>query len=333
MKAVAWARENLFDGWGNSALTLIAIAALAAVLAPLAEWAFVAAQWGGTAEDCRAAEGACWAVIGEKYRWVLFGRYPPDQHWRPIAAMVLLMGAIAWSLDRRRWRRSLFALWAAIVAAFYWLLQGGALGLDFVPVERWGGLPLTLMLSVVGIAAAFPLAIVLALGRRSRLPAVRALCVAYIELIRGVPLISLLFMATLMLPLFLPEGVNLNDLICAQIAMILFSAAYFAEVVRGGLQAIPRGQYEAAGRAGPVLRAIHAQDRVAAGPRPRHPAACQHLHRHLQGHFAGGADRAVRPSRRGQGGVGGSGVARLSRRSLSLRCGDLFRVLLRHVAL
>ena len=246
MKAVAWARENLFDGWGNSALTLIAIAALAAVLAPLAEWAFVAAQWGGTAEDCRAAEGACWAVIGEKYRWVLFGRYPPDQHWRPIAAMVLLMGAIAWSLDRRRWRRSLFALWAAIVAAFYWLLQGGALGLDFVPVERWGGLPLTLMLSVVGIAAAFPLAIVLALGRRSRLPAVRALCVAYIELIRGVPLISLLFMATLMLPLFLPEGVNLNDLICAQIAMILFSAAYFAEVVRGGLQAIPRGQYEAA---------------------------------------------------------------------------------------
>ena len=243
---LAWAHENLFGSVWNSVLTIVTLIALVSVLQPLAVWALAAAQWVGTAADCRTADGACWAIIGEKYRWILFGRYPPDQHWRPLAAMVLLIGAIAWSLDRRSRRRSLFALWPVVAVAFYWLMQGGALGLDFVPVQRWGGLPLTLMLSVVGIAAAFPLSVVLALGRRSRLPAVRALCVAYIELIRGVPLISLLFMATLMLPLFLPEGVNLNDLICAQIAMILFSAAYFAEVVRGGLQAIPRGQYEAA---------------------------------------------------------------------------------------
>ncbi len=245
--ALVWLRENLFDGPFNSLMTVIAALAIVALAVPLVEWAFAEALWSGTAADCREAEaGACWAIIGEKYAWILLGRYPLDQQWRPVAAMILLMGAIGWSLDRRRWRRSLFVLWAVAGAAFYWLMQGGALGLDFVRVERWGGLPLTLMLSVVGIAVAFPLSVALALGRRSRLPAIRILCVVYIELIRGVPLISLLFMATLMLPLFLPEGVNLNDLICAQIAMILFSAAYFAEVVRGGLQAIPRGQQEAA---------------------------------------------------------------------------------------
>ena len=244
--ARVWLRENLFAGPFNTALTLLAAVALAAVAVPFVEWALVAARWTGTAEDCRAAEGACWAVVGEKWTWILFGRFPADQHWRPVAAMVLVMGAVGWSLDRRRWRRELAVVWAAAALGFHWLMQGGALGLDFVPVERWGGLPLTLMLSVLGVALAFPLAVVLALGRRSRLPAIRALCIAYIELIRGVPLISLLFMATLMLPLFLPEGANLNDLACAQIAMILFAAAYFAEVVRGGLQAIPRGQYEAA---------------------------------------------------------------------------------------
>ena len=244
--AAVWLRENLFDGPFNTALTILAAAGIVAIAWPLGEWALAAARWTGVAEDCRAAEGACWAVVGEKYRWVLLGRYPFDEQWRPVAAMLILMAAIGVSLDRRRWRRSLLAVWAAAGALFYWLMQGGALGLEFTPVELWGGLPLTLMLSVVGIAAAFPLSVVLALGRRSRLPAIRILCVGYIELIRGVPLISLLFMATLMLPLFLPEGIDLNQLICAQVAMILFAAAYFAEVVRGGLQAIPRGQYEAA---------------------------------------------------------------------------------------
>ncbi|MGQ9372212.1 amino acid ABC transporter permease, partial [Azospirillum sp. ST 5-10] len=126
------------------------------------------------------------------------------------------------------------------------LMWGGVFGLSYVENAYWGGLPLTLILSVIGLAVAFPVSILLALGRRSDLPAVKAVCVAYIELIRGVPLISLLFMASVMFPLFLPTGVNIDKLLRAQIAFILFAAAYMAEAIRGGLQAIPKGQYEAA---------------------------------------------------------------------------------------
>jgi general L-amino acid transport system permease protein len=126
------------------------------------------------------------------------------------------------------------------------LMWGGVFGLTYVPQERWGGLPITLILSTFGLALAFPLAILVALGRRSRLPAIRVLCIMYVELIRGVPLISLLFMASVMFPLFLPEGMNIDKLLRAQIAITLFAGAYLAEVVRGGLQALPRGQYEAA---------------------------------------------------------------------------------------
>jgi general L-amino acid transport system permease protein len=123
---------------------------------------------------------------------------------------------------------------------------GGVLGMPYVPTENWGGLPLTLILSVTACVFGFPLGVLLALGRRSRLPAIRSVCVAYIELIRGVPLITVLFMASVMFPLFMPPGVNFDKLLRAQIALILFSAAYLAEVVRGGLQAVPKGQYEAA---------------------------------------------------------------------------------------
>src|SRR5204862_2201072 len=135
----------------------------------------------------------------------------------------------------------------AIIAMLMW---GGVLGLPYVENERWGGLILTLLLSTFGLALAFPLSILLALGRRSTLTVIRALCVAYIELVRGVPLISLLFMASVMLPLFLPGGLTIDKLARAQIALILFAAAYLAEVVRCGLQAIPHGQYDAAAALG-----------------------------------------------------------------------------------
>jgi general L-amino acid transport system permease protein len=125
-------------------------------------------------------------------------------------------------------------------------MKGGIFGLPSVETTQWGGLPLTLTLSVFGLTAAYPLGIILALGRRSKMPAIKTLSVFYIELIRGVPLISMLFMASVVLPLFLPEGVTINKIIRAMVAIILFTAAYIAEVVRGGLQAIPRGQYEAA---------------------------------------------------------------------------------------
>jgi general L-amino acid transport system permease protein len=193
-----------------------------------------------------ARAGACWAFIHEKFRFILFGTYPYEEQWRPFFAVLIFLALILASCDRRLWGRRLVLLWLAGLAAVGVLMWGGVFGLSYVGTELWSGLPLTLIIAVVGIALAFPLAILLALGRRSRLPVVRTICVAYIELIRGVPLITVLFMASVMLPLFLPTGVTIDKLLRAQVALILFAAVYLAEVIRGGLQAIPRGQVEAA---------------------------------------------------------------------------------------
>jgi general L-amino acid transport system permease protein len=146
---------------------------------------------------------------------------------------------------RRFWHPWLAAIWALGIALAFWLMGGGA-GLVPVRTEQWGGLPVTLILSIFGIAFAFPLGVLLALGRRSRLPIVRSLSIVYIEVIRGVPLITVLFMASVMFALFLPEGMRIEQLLRAQVAIILFVAAYLAEAVRGGMEAVPRGQYEAA---------------------------------------------------------------------------------------
>ena len=214
---------------------------------PFADWAILKAVWhAADPKICREAQGACWAFVGEKHRFILFGTYPFDQHWRPALASALLVGLWIFSSLRLFWRWWLAAVWVAGLTLIGMLLWGGLFGLAYVENERWGGLILTLVLATFGSAFAFPLAILLALGRRSRLPAVRMLCVAYIELVRGVPLISVLFMASVMLPLFLPAGVSIDKLLRAQIAFTLFTAAYIAEVVRGGLQAIPRHQYESA---------------------------------------------------------------------------------------
>ena len=231
-------------------LTVVLALLLIAALVPFAQWAFIDAVWRPDAAACRAAHGACWGFIAEKHRFILFGTYPYDEQWRPALATLLLLALWIVSAMRAFWRPALALAWAAGLALIGILMWGGVLGLPYVENERWGGLILTLLLTTIGLAAAFPLSILLALGRRSTLPVIRALCVAYIELIRGVPLISLLFMASVMLPLFLPGGVTIDKLARAQIALILFAAAYLAEVVRGGLQAIPRGQYEAAAAIG-----------------------------------------------------------------------------------
>ncbi|MCP4688262.1 MAG: amino acid ABC transporter permease, partial [Desulfobacterales bacterium] len=182
-------------------------------------------------------------------RFITFGFYPYDQQWRPLTAVILLVGLLIYSQNRTRWSKWLAYAWIAGLFAMGYLLSGGqvfGVGLTRVDTSDWGGLPLTLLLSVFGLTAAYPLGIVLALGRRSNMRAVKTICVIYIEMIRGVPLISLLFMSSVVFPLFLPEGVTVNKILRAQAAIILFTAAYVAEVVRGGLQAIPRGQYEAA---------------------------------------------------------------------------------------
>jgi general L-amino acid transport system permease protein len=243
---VKWLRENLFATWTSAAATVVLLFLLWKGVAAFIDWGFVDAVWRPDSKSCRAADGACWGFLAEKHRFILFGTYPYGEHWRPAAASLLLILMWGISLMRAFWRPWLALVWLGGLAAIGVLMWGGVLGLSFVEQERWGGLILTLLLASFGIALAFPLSILLALGRRSDLPVIRVLCVGYIELVRGVPLISLLFMASVMLPLFLPPGITVDKLVRAEIALILFAAAYLAEVVRGGLQAIPRSQYEMA---------------------------------------------------------------------------------------
>jgi general L-amino acid transport system permease protein len=244
--AIGWLRANLFNNVLNTLLTLAAVYLLAVTIPPVVRWAFIDAIWhADTGRDCHGA-GACWAFIAEKGRFILFGRFPYEEHWRPLFVVVIFLALILASCDRRLWGLRLAILWLTGLTAVGVLMWGGVLGMSYVETSVWNGLPLTLILAVVGMVFAFPLAILLALGRRSELPAVRAICVGYIELVRGVPLITVLFMASVMLPLFLPTGMTIDKLLRAQVAFILFAAAYLAEIVRGGLQAIPRGQYEAA---------------------------------------------------------------------------------------
>lgn len=247
----AWLRANL--------LATPASALVTAVLAVLLAWLAVRGwQWGvrdavfaADAQRCQAARGigACWGVIAEKGRFILLGRYPADASWRPVVATTLLLALVVASCRPTLWRPRLAALWLAGLALFLWLMGGGA-GLARVPTDLWGGLPLTVLLSVVCLALAFPLAIVLALGRRSRMPAVRNACVAYIELVRGVPLVSVLFMASFIFPLLLPPGRSPDVLARVVAGIALFAAAPLAEVVRGGLQSLQRGQEEAAASLG-----------------------------------------------------------------------------------
>ena len=243
---VGWIRTNLFKGWLNSILTLITIYFLWKIVPPLIRWAFIDSLWISSGAECQQIDGACWSIIPANIRFITFGFFPYEQQWRPFAAMGLLVALLFYSRNRNHWKKHLVYAWILGLFLMGLLMKGGLLGLTPVESTQWGGLPLTLLLSVFGLTAAYPLGVVLALGRRSKMPVVKTLCVTYIELIRGVPLISLLFMSSVVFPLFLPEGVNINALIRAQVAIILFTAAYIAEVVRGGLQAIPRGQYEAA---------------------------------------------------------------------------------------
>ncbi|MBF6615905.1 amino acid ABC transporter permease [Pollutimonas thiosulfatoxidans] len=242
-----WMRASLFSSPLNTILTVLVAWLLLMSVPALIEWLFIRADFNATsAAECRESGGACWAFIVEKHRFILFGVYPYDEQWRPLLASIILIAVIVCSCVRWFWRPFLGIIWIVSLVAVAVLMWGGVLGMSHVENDRWGGLPLTLILATFGIAFAFPLGLLLALGRRSHMPAVKALCVVYIELIRGVPLISLLFMSSVMLPLFLPEGFSIDKLLRAQIAIILFAAAYVAETVRGGLQAIPKGQYEGA---------------------------------------------------------------------------------------
>lgn len=243
--ALGWMKENLFSSPLNTILTLVILSIFWFSIIPFIKWAFIDAVWSPVA-DCRETTGACWSIITSNYKMILFGFYPHDILWRPTIAIVILIVMLFISRNRKWWSKYLLWGWLAALIVMSVLLRGGILGLQDVEIDQWGGIILTLLLSVFGLTAAYPLGVILALGRQSEMPVIKTFCVFYIELIRGVPLISLLFMSSVVFPLFLPEGVTINGILRAQVAIILFTAAYIAEVVRGGLQGMSKGQYEAA---------------------------------------------------------------------------------------
>src|SRR6201999_1492516 len=226
--ALTWMKVNLFSTWISTAVTLALGYLIVRALIAFVEWAFIGAVWSvpytnGIAQTavCQSVKGtgACWAVIADKYRLILFGRYPYDEQWRPAIVVLIFIGLYAVSGMRRFWRKELALIWIVTLTLVGILMWGGVLGLPLVTEDYWGGLPIPLILATFGAAFSFPLAVLVALGRRStQLPAVRLLCVLYVELIRGVPLIAVLFMASVMFPLFLPNGVNIDKLLRAQLA-------------------------------------------------------------------------------------------------------------------
>ena len=256
--AVAWVRRNLLATPKDVILTILALALIAWAVPHLVNWLFIQAVWSGPDRTFCATtiqggiqpegwSGACWAFVSAKYDQFIFGRYPLDERWRPAIVGILFIVLLVPMLIPSAPRKGLNAilLFAVLPVLAFWLLHGG-FGLEVVDTPLWGGLMVTLVLSFVGIAVSLPCGILLALGRRSKMPVIRMLCVTFIEVIRGVPLITVLFMASVMLPLFLPTGWNVDKLLRALIGVSIFTSAYMAEVIRGGLQAIPKGQFEGA---------------------------------------------------------------------------------------
>jgi general L-amino acid transport system permease protein len=244
---VRWLRTSLFSDIHNTVLTLLCLWALFTIAPSVLRWTLLDAVWqSGDGEECRRALGACWAVVAEKYRLILFGTFPYQEHWRGWLVILIVAGLAVVSSFRRLWSWQLLLAWVAAMVCVLVLMLGGLLGLRRTGTHEWGGLPLTLLLFAGTVVGGLPLAILLALGRRSRLPIIHAMSIGMIELVRGVPLVAVLFVASVIFPLFVPEQLTVDKVLRAQIGMIVFFAAYAAEVVRGGLQAIPRGQYEAA---------------------------------------------------------------------------------------
>jgi general L-amino acid transport system permease protein len=244
------ARRRFFYSPAASLVTIAAAALLAWAAWQVLDWAVIRAVAQPDYAACKLPDrGACWGFVAEKWRLIIFGRYPYEDQWRPALATAIVVAMLVVSALpagwTRRGTRGLALGWIAALAAFFFLMRGGALGLAVVGSERWGGLPLTVILTLFAIAASAPIGVVLALGRRSQLPLLRSLATAYIELVRGVPLITVLFVATFVFPLVLPPGWRIDPFWRVAIGLVLFQAAYMAETVRGGLQTLPRGQLDA----------------------------------------------------------------------------------------
>ena len=243
---IAWIRRNLLSSPFNIAFTLFGIAILYMIIPPFVKWAVIDANFvGHTKADC-TGDGACWIFIKEKLSMFMFGFYPQELQWRPKIVIATLIALLAFFKFFKKLDKIQILLIVLFPIYAFILLHGGYFGLEVVPTNKWGGLLLTLVIASVGIVLSFPIGILLALGRQSKLPIIKSLSIFYIELIRGVPLITVLFMASVVLPLFFPEGVSFDKLARALIGITFFEAAYVAENIRSGFQAIPKGQYEAA---------------------------------------------------------------------------------------
>jgi general L-amino acid transport system permease protein len=249
--ALAWIRDNLFSSIWSAILTIVLIALCLWVIPDLLAWATTKAVWSATDGGlCRAhQDGACWAFIGRKLDYFRYGSYPEDERWRVDATEIFGAVLIAWLLWPRAPRRNIgVALFFVVYPALAFILLHGSvsIGLPIVDTVLWGGIFVSLLTALVGIVFSLPLGVLLALGRRSELPIVKAASVIYIETIRGVPFITVLFMANTMLPLFIPEAWAPDRLLRPLVGTALFAAAYLAEEVRGGLQLMPKGQFEGA---------------------------------------------------------------------------------------
>jgi general L-amino acid transport system permease protein len=238
--------QELFPNASQSSLSVVFLIVAAAVCWHVIEWLMISAAFSGGSSACRVAAGACWPFLAENYRLILFGMYPPDQQWRAIAVLVLFSALLALSFVRAFWNKRLALAWISGLLLILILMGGGVFGLTQVPTDKWSGLPLTAVLSSIAVLGALPIAIVLALARRSTALVPRMLASGFIEFVRGTPLIGVLFMAAVMFPLLLPPSFEVNSLMRVQIALVLFTAAYMAESIRAGLQAVPNGQLEAA---------------------------------------------------------------------------------------
>ncbi|MBX5201192.1 amino acid ABC transporter permease [Rhizobium sp. NZLR1] len=247
---MTWTRKNLFSSPFSCLLTVCFTGLAVWLVSQFLSFALFKAVWSGDSEACRInPDGACWSFIGAKLNYLRYGAYPATERWRVDLTQVVGASLIGWLLWRNAPRRNMAALlfFGIYPIVAFALLRGVAtIGLPVIDTTLWGGMMITLLMSVIGIVFSLPFGIVLALGRRSELPIVKAVCVFYIEVVRGVPFITVLFMANFMMPLFVPEALTPDRLLRPMIGTALFSAAYMAEVVRAGLQAIPSGQYEGA---------------------------------------------------------------------------------------
>ena len=242
---------RLFGSPLNIVLSLLVVGILALAIPPMLRWAVLdAAFLPAVPQTCQDVSGACWSFVIAKYRQILFGIYPDAERWRPALVSLVLLGLLLWSVRPAAWKPSLALIWVGVMLGSLMLMRGGFAGLPLVQSANWGGLPVTLILTVIAIGVGFPMAVGLALARRSALPAVSALSTVFIEATRAMPLLSILFIASIMLPLLLPEALLPDKFVRAAVALLLFAAAYMAEVIRGGLQSLPNGQTEASAALG-----------------------------------------------------------------------------------